>query len=357
MTFLAATFLLGAILPPPPADKQVLASDLPGGYQVLTCDVNADGRPDLIALASDMSDLVWFENPTWKRHSLATNLSNMINAACWQETPNKPPVIAVASGFSMHPEQSEGLVSILTPQADPLEPWSSRIIDKLPASHRLRWADIDGSGHKVLINVPLAAANGRVPLVYYRPDDWKRRLIGDEERGMVHGVFITDWDGNGRDSILIGSFLGIHLYRFLADGKWSRTEIAKGSPAPWPKCGTSDIAVSSFGKNRIIAAIEPWHGNEVVVYRQRNGAWQREVIDDTLLDAHTIEFLKDGRIIAGFRGKPYGVYIYAWDGAKWRREILEQGEVSAASCAILGSNVACIGSATHNLVLYKNVTR
>ncbi len=357
MPLLIAILLLGAIAPTGPIEKQVLANDLPGGYQVLPCDVNGDGNLDLIALASNMPDLVWFENPSWKRHTLATNFSNMINAACWQESPHQPPIIAVASGFSMHPEQSEGIVSILTPQADPLKPWSSRVIDKLPASHRLRWADIDGSGHKVLINVPLASANGRVPLVYYRTKDWKRRLIGDEERGMVHGIFVTDWDGNGRDSILIGSFLGIHLYRFLPDGQWSRTEIAKGSAAPWPKCGTSDVAVSSFGKKRIIAAIEPWHGNEVAVYRKGSGGWQREVIDNTLLDGHTIEFDAKGRIIAGFRGKPYGVYLYSWNGATWLRQILEQGEVSAASCAMIGTDLACIGSATHNLVLYKNVTR
>jgi hypothetical protein len=70
----------------------------------------------------------------------------------------------------------------------------------------------------------------------------------------------------------------------------------------------------------------------------------------------------DGRdeIVVGFRGKPYGVYIYAWDGTRWNRQTLDQGLVSAAGCAIAdfdGSghrDIACIGSATHNLVLYRN---
>ena len=48
--------------------EHTLATDLKGGYQVIVADVNHDGKPDLIALASGMKELVWFENPTWERH-------------------------------------------------------------------------------------------------------------------------------------------------------------------------------------------------------------------------------------------------------------------------------------------------
>jgi hypothetical protein len=106
----------------------------------------------------------------------------------------------------------------------------------------------------------------------------------------------------------------------------------------------------------------------VVIYRERAGSWYREVIDDTLLDSHTIETADldhDGKdeIVVGFRGKPYGIYIYSWDGEKWNRQILEQGDVSAAGCTVPDlegdgvPDIACIGSATHNLVLYRRVTR
>ena len=262
-----------------------------------------------------------------------------------------------------------GIVSILTPNGDPRKPWTATEIDRLPTSHRLRWADIDGTGNKVLVNAPLAAADahgpdyrGHVPLVYYRLGEWKRQLIGDREEGILHGIFVTDWDHNRRDAILIGSFLGIHLYRFGQDGQWSRTEIAAGSPLPWPKSGSSDVSVGACGKERFVAAIEPWHGNEVAVYCATGASWHRQVIDNSLLDAHTIQTADldgDGcdEIVAGFRGKPYGVYLYARDGAKWNREILDQGGVSAASCSIVDldgkgqQSIACIGSATHNLVL------
>ena len=355
-------------------DKQVLATDLKGGYQVVTCDVNGDGKLDVIALGSDMSDLVWFENPTWKRHVMAKDLPSMVNLACWTPAPGAIPTIAVAYGFSMYPEKSTGEVAVLTSGEDPRNPWTSRVIDRLPTSHRLRWADIGGNGNNYLINAPLADPKttapdyrGHVPLVYYRPGEWKRREIGNEEEGIVHGIFVNDWDHNGRQDILIGGFLGIHLYGYGPDGKWSRTEIAKGSPRPWPKSGTSDISVGHLGKEKFLATIEPWHGNEVVVYRERAENWEREVIDNTILDGHNIEtadFDGDGQdeIVAGFRGKPYGVYLYHWNGKRWDREIVEQGEVSAAGCAVADlsgagrKDIVCIGGATHNLVIYRPST-
>jgi hypothetical protein len=351
-------------------ERRVLADDLTGGYQVIACDVNGDGRLDLIALASDMTDLVWFENPSWERHVLATNLPHMINLACWNHGVHALPTIAVAYEFSMHPQESAGVVALLTVSGDPRRPWKATEIDRLPTSHRLRWADIDGSGNRVLINAPLAASDarspdyrGHVPLVYYRPGEWKRRLISDAEQGVMHGIFITDWDHDGKDAILIGSFLGIHLYRFESDGKWSRLEIARGSPEPWPKSGTSDVTVGRLDGKRFLTAIEPWHGNEVVVYQGNGQAWNRVVIGDTLSDAHTIQTIDldgDGRdaIIAGFRGKPYGVYIYRFSGTTWDRQILDRGSVSAASCATADLDgdgrpeIACIGQATHNLVLW-----
>ncbi|MFL6350386.1 MAG: VCBS repeat-containing protein [Bryobacteraceae bacterium] len=273
---LVAGFIVMSLPPAPPIhfDKRTLADNLTGGYQVIACDVNGDGKQDLIALASGMPDLVWFENPTWERHVMATNLPRMINVACWARDSHSIPTVAVAYEFSMHPQESLGIVSVLTPQRDPRQPWRVTEIDRLPTSHRLRWANIDGSNNKVLINAPLASANaeapdyrGHVPLVYYRPGEWKRRLISDAEQGVVHGIFVTDWHHSGREGILIGSFLGIHLYEFRSDGKWSRTPIAEGSPEPWPKSGTSDISVGRLGNERFLAAIEPWHGNAVVVYR------------------------------------------------------------------------------------------
>src|SRR5580704_8175764 len=102
--------------------------------------------------------------------------------------------------------------------------------------------------------------------------DWSSDVCSSDLEGVEHGIYITDWDANGREAILTASFIGIHLFRLGKDGAWRRTELAKGDPAPWPKSGSSDVSVGWLGskpaKTRFLAAIEPWHGNEVSVYRE-----------------------------------------------------------------------------------------
>jgi hypothetical protein len=186
---------------------------------------------------------------------------------------------------------------------------------------------------------------------------------------VVHGIYITDWEGDHRDDILTASFVGIDLYRFGRNGRWSRTEISKGDPAAWPKGGSSDVAVGKVGKTRFLAAIEPWHGNEVAVYTQIHKRWERNVIDTTLVDGHTIvtgDLDGDGRdeIVAGYRGTGRSVYLYRAsdsNGKQWTKTKLDDGGIGAAACAIADLNgdgkldVTCIGSATTNLKWYENV--
>ncbi|MGI8743329.1 MAG: FG-GAP repeat domain-containing protein [Bryobacteraceae bacterium] len=355
--------------------EHTIATGLKGGYQVVPIDLNHDGKIDLIALASGMTELAWYENPGWERHVMARNLTHMINLAADDIDGDGIPEIVLAYEFSMQASQSIGIIAVLKHDGDPRQPWKMTGIDRLPASHRLRWADIDGSGKKVVVNAPLTGSHAEapayrdhVPLVFYRPGEWKRELIDDRNEGVVHGLTIVDWDGDGRDEILTAGFSGIHLHKFGVDQKWSRTEITKGDPGPWPKSGTSDVAVGNTGHERFLATIEPWHGNKVAVYRKAGSAWVRQVIDDTLLDGHTIQTADldgDGNdeIIAGMRGKPHRVYVYSFDGARWNRQTLDDGGISAAACAVADLNgdgrpdVTCIGSATENLKWYENLGR
>ena len=354
--------------------ERTLATDLRGGYQVVIADLNRDQKPDIIALASGMKELVWFENPTWARHVIINNASGMINCAAYDVDGDGIPEIALAQEFANDPRQSLGIVSILKCKGDPTQLWDATEIDRLPSSHRLRWADIDGSGKKVLVNAPLAGATvpppeykGNVPLVFYRSSGWKREVITSVLEGVLHGISILDVDRDGREDILTASFVGVDLFRFGKEGKWLRNKLVAGDPAPWPKGGASEIAVGMLGKERFLTTIEPWHGNQVAVYRFGKNDWERLVIDDKLIDGHTLltaDFNGDGRdeIIAGYRGTGRSVYIYSFDpkSKRWMRQSLDDGGIAAAACAIADLNsdgkpdVACIGSATANLKIYEN---
>ena len=213
-------------------------SDLKGGYQVVAADVNHDGKIDLIAVASGQTELVWYENPSWQRHVIAGNLKHMINAAYWNDQ------IVLASEFANEAKRSIGIVSVLTPNGDPGSPGISQEVDRLTTSHRLRWADIDGSGKKILINAPLTGAQaeapdyrGHVPLVFYRPGEWKRETIGDANEGVQHGLFIVDWDGQWPRQHSHGQFFGNRPlsipeeWRMEADGNYERPPSSRGPNA------------------------------------------------------------------------------------------------------------------------------
>jgi len=318
---------------------------------------------------------VWFENPGWERHVIAGGFTQMINLAVVDSGRGDGiPDIVLASGFSTVAARSAGVLSVLKHNGDPRNPWTVTEIDRLPTSHRLRTADVDGAGKRVLIDAPLIGAQAeapdyrdRTPLVFYRPGEWKRQEIAAGNFGLVHGIYVVDWDGDGRDEILTGGFEGIHLFKLGKGGVWTRSDIAAGAPDPWPKSGTSDIAVGHLAKERFLATIEPWHGNQVAIYRRQGEAWVRHMIDDTIADGHTVltaDLNGDGNdeVIAGCRGGPHSVFIYRAEdasGQRWSRQTLD-AEMPASACALSDLNgdgrvdLACIGSGTGTLKWYEN---
>ena len=209
MIFLLLLLACGALRAatlPAELTEHLIAADLKGGYQVVVADLNKDGKPDIIALASGLKELVWFENPGWTRHVLAGDFNHMINLAAWDTDGDGIPKIVLAHEFANQAKNSIGILSLLTHGADPREPWKVIEIDRIPTSHRLRWADIYGNGKKVLVDAPLTGLKaeapeyrGKTPLVIYKPGAWMRETIPQQNEGVEHGIYITDWDGDGRE--------------------------------------------------------------------------------------------------------------------------------------------------------------
>ncbi len=344
-----------------------IATGLKGGYQVIAADLNRDGKPDLIALAPGTNELVWFENPGWQRHVILSNVPRMINCAAWDTDGDGIPAIALAYEFSNEAKKSIGIVAILKHNGDPTLPWVATEIDRLPTSHRLRWVTIDATGRKVLLDAPLTNASSEhpedrlpVPLVYYVPGEWKRHELPPGNEGVQHGIFVLP------DGFATASMSGIAKFQKKKGGTWIRQLLVSGSVAPWPKSGSSDIAFGKTGRNEFIAAIEPWHGNEVAIYRKLHGHWQRDVIDDSLKDGHTIvaaDFDGNGNdsVVAGARGGDHSLHLYTWIGGKWTRSILDAGGMAAASCGVNDLNgdglpdLFCISPVSMNLKWFENL--
>ncbi|MBI4167093.1 MAG: VCBS repeat-containing protein [Acidobacteria bacterium] len=400
MAALAANLTAGAARPSAAKKHAELrwrahpVAEIPDGYQVAVADVNGDGRPDILALSSTASIVAWFENPSWVFRVITTATHRNISLAPLAQPGSSVRGLALASDFNLDDSHSGGEVWWATPAIAGNE-WRLRPIGSYPTSHRLRWANLDGSGRRVLVNAPILGIgaekpeyNVGAPLTWYEfpePLDrghasalderelrWTPHVI-DHSLTVVHAVAVLDWDGDGRDEILTASFEGVHLLEStgqIPELTWTKTRIGEGDQASRPRRGSSEVAAGKVHGRRFFATIEPWHGERVVVYfeRKRGELWKRQVIDDSFKDGHALAVADldgDGsdEIVAGYRGKGTSLLVYqAIDegGRKWGRQTLDPN--MAASCVVIADingdgrpDIVATGASTGNVVWYENL--
>jgi len=368
---------------------------IPDGYQVAVADVNGDGKPDVLALSSVESIVEWYENPSWKARPISAATRHNISLAPLFRAGYPARGLALASEFSLNDSTQGGSVWWGGAGNSLDAEWSLRLLGRIPTSHRLRWAVLDGSGRLGLVDVPLLGYGAKepdykvpAPLTWFEPPEpllrghvsatdpgkgeWLAHLI-DDSLTVVHGVHIMDWDNDGRDEILTASFEGVHLFHSTGMGsdlRWKRTHLAAGDQVSTPRRGSSEIGVGRLDGRRFLATIEPWHGEHVVVYTQGKPGdlWSRHLIDDSFRDGHALlcaDLDGDGNdeIVAGFRGPGTSLYVYyARDssGLKWERQTLDT-QMAASGVVIADINgdghpdVVAIGASTANVKWYENL--
>jgi len=350
--------------------------DVKMGYQLLAVDLNGDGRKDLIAIDERASELAWYENPGWQRHVMAVDVPRQLNADAWDVDGDGKLEVVLAYRFESSPERSVGNVVLLKSGNDVTRLWTMTEIDRVPTAHRVRFIDWEGKGQKVLLLGPMVGMKARAPLndddvpVYsYQPGVWKRELLYGNLHGILHAIVPVTWDKGRREQLLTASFLGLHRMERRKNGELKIKQISKGDERPCPQCGSSEVRLGRLGKERFLAAIEPWHGNQLVVYLPEGKAWRRVVLDDAMINGHALavgDLDGDGReeIVCGFRGKGHRVTIYqasGGKGARWQPAILDNGGMAAADCKIddftgdARPDIACAGASTANVKLYENL--
>ena len=368
---------------------------IPHGYQAAAADVNGDGKVDVLALSSAENIVEWYENPSWKARPVTTKTKNNISLAplVWKGYAGHG--MALASDFHLDRSTEGGSVWWATPSKSLDEEWQLEPIATIPTAHRLRWADLDGDRRPELLVVPILGAGAKAPeyavgapITWFRIPDtvwhsdargasrrhntWVPHLI-DDSLTVVHGVLVDDWDGDGRDEFLTASFEGVHLFRSSGhseDLRWQKTHLAAGDQQSSPRKGSSEIGMGRVAGRRFLATIEPWHGDQVVVYFQnREGRlWDRHVIDPTFHEGHALacaDLDGDGNdeIVAGFRGPGTSLFVYRAlepSGRKWERQLLDADmAASGVVLARLGVNarldVVAVGASTGNVKWYENV--
>ncbi len=297
---IALTMMASPVAGPVEFQAHDIDTNFRGGYAVATADFNKDGKPDVIANSLQVQEVAWYENPTWQRHVVVSETPQIVNQAMADIDGDGIPEIAFESSFAMQAANSEGIVWIARHQGNPSQPWKVEKIDKFPTSHHIAWADLDGDGKKELLNAPLIGARSLGPtydqdkasVFWYSPTDWKRHIVTEDIPGIIHRVRPVQWDGNKREQFLVASFEGIVLYRATGMGeamKFEKQVLSSGHiNDKAPRLGSSDVGVGRQDGKRFFASVEPWHGNEVVVYTDNAGKWARRVIFDKIAGGHEI---------------------------------------------------------------------
>ena len=369
---------------PPEFDRQVADTEFRGGYGLDFADIDSDGRTDIVAWATNPGQLVWFRNPDWDKYTVTLAMQGNIDAAPLDIDGDGDMDLALAHDFSLGDSTGGGVIHWLENPGDPManQEWQAHYIDEIPTSHRVHWADVNGDGRQELVNLPIIAIGASGPLYdiglqlksYPLPPDitaesWNGVVL-DNSLELAHGIASVDWDGDGREDLLTASFGGVHLFQLATNGQAvSKTQVGEGLQGlERPNIGSSEVGVGGFpGGGRFVAAIEPWHGNQVVVYQGAEFPWNRTEIDDSLAGGHaliTADLDDDDidEIIAGGRSEPHKLAIYYYDDSaeRWRSEELDTGvAVSGLAAADMDGDgdidLAAVGAATRNVVVYRNL--
>jgi hypothetical protein len=364
------------------------------GYAVLLVDVNGDSKTDIVVV--DQTRVVWYENPSWKRHIIIEGQTRPDNVCIAAADIDGDGQLDFALGADWKPFNTKagGTLQWLKRGKTLDEPWKVYPIGEEPTVHRIRFADLDGTGKPALVVGPLMGRNSTkeknwmdgspVRMLGYRipkdptRDRWEAEVI-DESLHVVHNFWpIPSVGGKGMD-VLTASYDGVYLLSHAGE-TWKRRQLGTGNQdKPDSNRGASEIKQGKLKSGRrYIATIEPWHGHQVVVYTQPAdpaALWDRHVIDDQLKWGHAVWCADldgdgDDELIIGVRdnlsdmvGQRCGVRIYkATDdkGAKWQRQLLDEGGVAVEDLAAADLDgdgkidLVAVGRATHNVRIYRN---
>jgi hypothetical protein len=356
------------------------------GYGLALADVDGDGKTDI--LLADKAHIVWYQNPTWTKHIIAEKLTEKDHVCIAARDIDGDGKAEIAVGAQWNPGDTEtsGAVFYLQPPADRTQMWKPIQLAHEPTTHRMRWVR-NAAGKYALIVAPLhgrgnksgEGAGVRI-LAYHRPEDvtkaWNTTLVHDSMH-MTHNFEVVPSPGQEAESILLGGREGI-VRLIPEENGWKEQWVTRHDTPELS--GVGEVRWGAFaGGQPYVAAIEPMHGHQVVIYTPppagpKNGLWQRKVLDDSLVDGHALAChdylgLNNRQIAVGWRannklGTRVGVKLFHTtkeDGNGWQMTLLDDNTMACED--LMGADLdgdrdtdlVAAGRRTKNLKIYWNL--
>jgi len=364
----------------PTFKDQVIDPDVGVGYALTIADINADGKPDVVVVTEIPDQVVWYENPTWKRRVIVEKEPKL--PVCIQALDvdgDGKTELFLGADWQPSNTKTGGSVWLLKRPDDLDKPWTPIKVDEAPTLHRMRVVNgqiacktLHGKDSK-----PGEGA-GAVCFTLKKPSDpftgkWEREMIQNELH-ITHNFWPVDWDGDGKDEVLIAGLEGVFLLKG-SGGAWAKTKIGDGDPV---KKGAGEIKVGRLpGGKRYVATVEPWHGHSSAVYIEPDKAdqpWRRQVLVENHKGGHAVWAAdltnsKVDSLVVGFRGVPEGkkdecvVYVFHpldSSGEKWDKKVLDEKGLGSEDivCSDLNGDgkidIIGVGRSTKNVKIYWN---
>ena len=354
-------------------------------YAVTDADVNNDKKPDIVAVTEDA--VYWYENPDWKKHTIIKGQTVKDNVCIAAHDIDGDGKIDFALGAGWLNGRNQGTIQWLSRKDSLDEPWNVHFIGEIPWTHRMRWGDVLGTGTPQLTVSPLNKTEGDgVKLTAFeipadpKKDRWKATVI-DDSLNRVHNHWHNVAKPDGETAItLTASQEGVSILRQEPlKGRAFVVKIDEGATGEQPTAqGAGEVKTGTLSDGRrLIATVEPMHGNMAVVYvaeSKETFGFSRHLLDDTLGRGHAVwlaDFDGDGNdeIVIGHSDpatgeiKGPGVFVYQADddtGKKWTKHVIDDGGMAtedAFAVDLTGDgkpDIVAGGRNTHNVVLYVN---